>query len=605
MKRFLATLFTVFLAHFGFAQSVSFDCQAPLSAANGQQFQVQFILSNAEGSNFSPPKFEGLDILVGPSISTGQNVSIINGVRKDESFESYIYFVRAASSTGKATISVASINANGKRYATRPVTIDISAGSGSSGGVSGGAGGSGNGSGQAAQKAGTAVGANDVIVRMEVSKKSAYKGEALTAQLKLYTRTNVQIVPDKFPAFNGFWAQELDTPEDLTGTRATINGKTYNSKVIRQWLLYPQKTGVLEIEQSSYTAHMQIMTSLDDDNSILGLFHGSGMQVAQNVERKLVSPPIKVDIKPLPVKDMPNSFSLAVGKFSLKSEISATSMTANSAGSIKITVSGQGDFPLIDAPKVTLPEGIEQYETKMSENVTNSLSGTSGSKTWEFPFVARSQGDFDIAPIEISYFDPSSGTYKTLKSEPYRIKVSRDPNAGAGVVVTQFSGNEDIKPIFTAMPKMYRKGGLWLYSGGFFGIAAVIAAAFVVLLWFLRRQISLAADVVGRKYRRANRVAVAKLKTVKRMMDKGDRANFFEQMLRAMWGFAGDKFAVPPSQLTKENIAEQFATRGYEQNVSDKFLSIVEQCEFARYAPKTSVDMGDIYNQAIELFSEL
>lgn len=591
MRRIFILFFLILVSPAAlFAQRVSFDCRAPLSVTEGERFQIEFVLSNGgEGDNFSPPKFGGLDVLYGPSISNGQSFISVNGKSSSQQYQTYTYYVEATSAA-KATISVASITANGKRYATKPVTIDILASRGG-GSVSPNA--QPNSGGVDAQ---SSVGASDVVVRMEVSKKSVYKGEAVTAQLKLYTRVGVSVVPDKFPAFNGFWAQEIPVENDEDGTRATLGGKTYNSKVIRQWLLYPQRTGLLEVEKSSYVAHIQVVVPIA---SPMGQ-----MNVAQNIERKLTSPAVNVDVKALPTDGMPATFSLAVGHFTLTSTISALNMSANSAGSLKVTLKGDGDFPLIDAPKITMPEGIEGYESKMTEKVANTVAGTSGERTWEFPFVARSEGQFDIPVVEIAYFNPSTGRYNVLKSEPYKINVTRDPKAGAGAVVTTFSGDEEIKPNRTAIPQ-HKNDSLWLYSGSFFAIVALIVATFGALLWFLRRQISLRADVVGRKLRRANRVALARLKRAKGFMTASDRGHFFEEMLRAMWGFVGDKFAVELSDMSKDNIELQFAHRGYDDDVLAEFLSIVNDCEFARYAPLSSMDMTTIYNRALALFGKL
>lgn len=607
-NRLLIALFAL-CAPMAMAQNISFTCEAPLSVTAGQRFQVQFVLRNGEGSTFSPPKFDGLDVLAGPTMSAGQQVQITNGVQKSESYESYIYFVQASSSVSKAAISVASISTNGKRYSTKPVAIDILAGGGASSGSSGS--GSGRG-GVTHMKPSAGLAAGDVLLRMELSKTSAYKGEAVSAQLKLYTRAGIAgLDKPKYPAFNGLWTQEIAVPTNAAPTRATIGGKTYEGHVLRQWLLYPQKSGVTEIEQASFTAYVQVVTQSNDVGSLFDSFFGGSSSV-QNVEKALASPSVKLTVKALPTSNMPIGFSLAVGKFDLKSEISSTQIATNAAGSVKITLTGTGDFPLIEAPVLAFPAGIEQYDVKMTEKIRNSLSGTSGERTWEFPFVARSEGDFEIPSVEIPYFDPSAGVYKTLRSEPYKLHVVRDSTSHSGAAVMAGVSKEelklleqDLRYIKTAPTRLAPKGRMWLYSGTFFMTLIVIVASFIALLWFLRRQINLRSDVVGRKHRRASRVALRRLKNAKGFMTLGDRAGFFEAMLSAMWGFVGDKFAMEVSELSKERIAQQFSERGYSDELSSEFLSIVDDCEVARYAPASSVDMTQVYDRALTLFDAL
>lgn len=606
--RLFIALFVLF-APIAMAQNISFTCEAPLSVTAGQRFQVQFVLRNGTGSTFSPPKFDGMEVLAGPTMSTGQQVQITNGVQKSESYESYIYFVQA-SSASKATISVASISASGKRYSTKPVSIDILAGGGSS--TSGSSGSGNSGGGVTHMKPSKGLAAGDVLLRMELSKTAVYKGEAVSAQLKLYTRAGIAgLDKPKYPAFNGLWTQEIAVPTNAGPTRATIGGKVYEGHVLRQWLLYPQKTGVTEIEQASFTAYVQVVTQSNDVGSLFDSFFGGSSSV-QNVEKALVSAPVKLTVKALPTSNMPIGFSLAVGRFDLKSEISSTQIATNAAGSVRITLTGTGDFPLVEAPTLAFPAGIEQYDVKMTEKIRNSLSGTSGERTWEFPFVARSEGDFEIPSVEIPYFDPSTGLYKTLRSEPYKLHVVRDSTSHSGAAVMAGVSKEelklleqDLRYIKTAPTRLTPKGRMWLYSGTFFMTFGVIIASFVVLLWFLRRQINLRSDVVGRKHRRASRVALRRLKSAKGFMMSGDRAGFFEAMLSAMWGFVGDKFAMEVSELSKERIAQQFLERGYSDELSSEFLSIVDDCEVARYAPVSSVDMTQVYDRALTLFDAL
>ncbi|MFI3286922.1 MAG: BatD family protein [Rikenellaceae bacterium] len=620
MKKILAVLFITLLSYFGAsAQSISFTATSPLSVEEGQRFNIQLTLENGQGSDFIAPEFTGVEVLYGPSVSRGSQTSIVNGVRSQSSQETYTYHVQALSGVGIAKVGSASITVDGTKYTTKPLSISV---------ISGGSQGTTQGASSATQNSGqqrptqqggttqqqpTAVqgdSSEDVMLRMVISNTNPYVGEAVSAQLKLYTRVAVTGVNNpKYPSLSGFWTQELQVPQNNSSGRVTIGGKVYESFTLRSWLLYPQKSGKVTIDATSLNATVQIVNQTGGrGGSIFDQFFGGGTS-RSIVDRSLKTGATTLNVKPLP-GGAPVGSSPSVGSFTLSSKLSDTTMSANSAGSLVLTLKGSGDFPLMDAPSFKLPAEFEQYDTKTTDNLKTSTSGTTGTREWEFPFVARSEGHYTIPSVEFVYFNTKSKTYETLRSPEYSLEVTRDNNSSGGTSLVTGVNREDLKILSRDIH--YIKTGsradnfsLLIYSSWFFIIILIIITAGVLALVYLKKVTVLKADVRRTKTRKASKVALRRLKAAKREMTAGGRAGFFEEVLRAMLGFVGDKYSIAVSELTKERIESEFSQRGVREEVATDFIALIEECEMARYAPSTGGDMLTIYNRTLKVFDEL
>lgn len=612
MKRILLFFTLLTLSVAALAQRVSFDAVAPLTVVAGDRFRVEFVLKNAAGSDFVAPQFDGFKVLAGPTVSTGSQMSWVNGVQSSSTSETRTYFVEASTTASKGTISQASITAGGTTYKSRALAINIVASTSPQGAAAQG-GGSAYADDDQPQSSYShpkeKLKADDILLRMELSKNECFKGEAVAAQLKLYTRVAIGGLSDfKYSAFNGFWTQEIEAPNPPQATRATINGKVYEGFVLRQWLIYPQKAGLLEVEQTTLKAQAQIVVQ-SSGQSLFDQFFGGGSTVSR-VDKFLATGPVRLNVKPLPTAGAPVGLSPAVGKFTLTSSLSSQKIAANAAASLIVTLSGTGDFPLLEPPVFQLPAEFEQYDTKTTDNLKSTLAGTSGSRSWEFPFIARSEGQYTIPSIEMAYFDPATRSYKTLKTEEYQIEVTRGVAGASAAVIGGVSKEEvkmlgqDIRYIKTT-PLRSTGAHAWLYSATFFLAVLGLIGLFIVLLFVFRRQMQRRADVVGTKNRKANKVALRRLKAAKRSLDAADRRSFLDEMLRALWGFVGDKFNVEVSELTKGRIEDEFAAHATSECLSREFLNLVEECEMAQYAPSTQFDMAGIYERALSLLGEL
>lgn len=601
MRKFILSFFALLFCAtssigVGFAQ-IKFEASAPLSVTAGERFRVEFTLVNGKGSNFVNPSVTNADVLAGPSVADGSQTTIINGQQSTTTYQTYT-FILIANSKDAVKVGTSTVLANGKSYSTKPLTIDVNGGGSGS-----------NKSGSAQSQAGFS--ATDVLLKTEISKTDVYKGEAIVATLKLYTRVPITGVEDaKYAKFNGFWTQEVQFDNQQIA-RATIGGKAYTSQVVRQWLIFPQKSGVLEVEQNEFTIVAQVTVPSSGGGSIYDDFFG-GMDRTEMIKRKIVAPPVKVNVKELP-KPEPDNFSGAVGKFTMETSISANELTANSAGNITIKIAGSGNFPLITNPELVLPAAFEKYDVKLNDQVKYSAAGASGTKTLEYPFIARAEGEYKIDPIVFSYFDIASKTYKTLSSGDFNIKITKGDGskASAGAFISGVTKEDlkmlgqDIRFIKVGDPKLKKMDDKLLWSFEFFVAIGVIIIAFIVIMALLSKIIKQGEDVAKVKNKKANKVAIRRLKRANTYMHSSDKDKFYEEMLRALWGYIGDKLAIEVADLTKERVLNTLVNRGVEQSQAENFLNIISRCEYAQYSPSEDSNMNNIYEEALEIIGNM
>lgn len=602
LKHYLLTLVAVFAMFTARADGdVTFEINTPLMVTAGEMFRVEFVLTNAEPDkdSFKVPSFEGLEVLAGPTTATGHSFQSINGVSSSKSTFTITYVVMGQTA-GNITITPSEVMVKGKRYTTKATPIEIVAQSAKR-------------DEQAAAEQGTAVqnqiAQDDILLRLNLSRSSVYQGEPIRASLTLYTRASIAGFEDvKLPSFNGFWSQELPV-DGYHATRQTVNGKVYDSQIIKEYLLYPQQTGTLTIEPADITAVAQVVMRT---NRAFDPFFGGGSEV-YNVPRKLTTGRINVTVKELPA-GAPASFTGAVGSFTMDTQLPATELKANSAASYTVKISGTGNLTFLQAPKLNLPSSFELYDVRSTESIRSTTAGTTGYRQFEYPFIARAEGEYDIPAIEFSYFSPEKNAYVTLSSAALTLNVSPDGSAGAATPAQIITGTSkegvrqlgsDIRFIKLGDPALSTVAAPLMLSGTYFLILALIVVAAIVAYFMLRRAIRDSKNTVLVRNRRANKVAVQRFHAAERFMREQNRHAFFEEMLRALWGYMSDKLNIPVSSLTKENIREELQRRGCPQEDAQRFTEIISRCDEAQYSPAESVQMGDIYTEGVNIISRI
>lgn len=589
------------------AETPRLELSAPLTVALGKPFSVEFTLNAAPDENtFRAPSFEGFDLLAGPAVARGSSVSFING--KMSKSEQYTYtFVLLPKTAGNVTIGAAEARVDGELLRSQPQPVEVV----DEGGAAPQGADARRPEREERQTAADRVAEDDVLLRAVVSKRTVYKNEPLHVTYKLYTR--VPFVDYSFeaaPAFNGFWAQDLTRKRNnVQSNRETFNGKVYETYVLGDWLLYPQQAGTLAIEPMGMTVVAQIVVQSRNRDP----FFGGGHEV-YNVPRKVRSQPMSVTVKPLPA-GAPAGFSGAVGDFRLETVPPDGRLAANSGATYTVRISGSGNLTFVQAPTLTLPGSFEQYNVKTTESINASAAGITGYRQFEYPFIARAEGDYEIAPVLFSYFDPVHGEYRTLSSKAVPVEVLPDAKGGSTeAVVLQGRGlskeevkllGEDIRFIKLGAAQLGPERRPLLFSGLYWGLLVLIAAFFGGLYVLLRRRIRESQNIVLVRGRRANKVALQRFRAARRYMETQDRHAFYEEMLRALWGYMGDKFNIPVANLTKENVREELHKRGIPQEESQRFTAIITRCDEAQYAPAASTSMQEVYTEGVELISEI
>ena len=604
----LTALFVLAIFSASAAEKVTFEANSPLTVAVGEAFRVEFALNaKPDGDTFKAPSFEGFDVLAGPAISQGSSVQIVNGSMTKS--VSYTYtFVLLPQAAGNVTIGAAEVKVDGSSYRTRPLPIEIvNEGEGSRAQQQ--QGGS-NRADDTQADAQSRIGKDDILLRAVVSRSSVYKNEPLHVAFKLYTRVPyVNIVPESAPSFNGFWSQDLSDPNSARVGRETYAGKVYETRVLYDYLLYPQQVGSLTIDPVDMTVVAQVVVQSRHADP----FFGGGREVF-NVPRKVQSQRATVQVKALPA-GAPASFSGAVGNFTMDTQFPSERIAANSGATVTVKISGTGNLTFVQAPKLPLPTSFEQYNVKTTESINTSSSGISGYRQFEYPFIARAEGTYDLEPVEFTFFDPQRMQYVTLKSKPMTLEITPDARGGGGdAVVMQGRGmskeevkmlGQDIRFIKLGGAQLRSERVPFIFSAAYWILLLGVLALFTMIYVALRKQIRESQNVALVRGKRANKVAVQRFRAAKRYMEEQNRHAFYEEMLRALWGYMSDKFNIPVANLTKENVREELHKRGVSSEDSQRFTDIITRCDEAQYSPVESARMGDVYSEGVNLISRI
>ena len=573
----------------------SFTVDAPAVVSTDEIFRVVFTASYDGGkvSDFTPPSFEGLEVLAGPVSSTSTSFQSINGQSSTTHTHSYTYTVRALQE-GKVTIAPASVRIGRETYSSEPRTVEAVKGAVPDQGSSA--------SGQT-QRAG-----DDLMLRMTVSKTRAVVGEPVIVTLKLYVQSSaISGFEDvRFPTFNGFWSQEIDAPQNIQFVRENYNGQVYNAALLRRYMLLPQQTGSLTVDPAELVCLLQVRAESAGPRSIFDDFFSS----YQTIRKRVASDPVTVSVSALPA-GAPASFTGGVGSFRLAAGFDRDSVAAHEATALKVVISGTGNINLVDVPGVRLPSDFEAYDVRKTDDITTGASGSTGTLTFEYPFIPRAPGVFDIDPVEFTYYDIEAGRYRTLSSGPLRLKVGEGTRTDAAVIPSGVSKRsveslgEDIRFIST-VPRLKKAGRMMVSSPAMLIVPIVIVLATVAVWILLSRSIARRSDVAGTRNRKALKVARARLKNASAFLRQGLYSAFYEELHKALHGYISDKLMLPVADLTRERIGEELRARGKDEAVIEELNGILDACEYARYAPSSGSEaMENHYQQAVKVISEI
>ena len=604
MRKLLLT-FTLLAVAFAYAKAdeVTFTADAPSAVVMGQTFRLAYTVNTHDAKGFRVGNITDFDILSGPNQSSSSSTSIINGQRTSSKSLTFTCILRPKKE-GTYTIPAATIVAGGKQMSSKELTVKVlppdqkaqAQQSGSQGRTT-----------TSSQTSGQ-ISNDDLFIVATVNKKKVYEQEAILLTYKIYTTVNLTNMTGKMPDLKGFHTQEVEMPKG--GREFELEhykGRNYRTMVYSQYVLFPQQSGQLEIP--SITFEGTVAQQVRNYDPFEAFFNGGSSYV--NVQKPIQTPKLTIDVSPLP-SGKPASFGGAVGDFSISSSISTTELKENEAVTLKVIISGTGNMKLIKTPEVSFPADFEVYDPKVDNKFTLKAGGLSGNKVIEYLAIPRHNGNYTIPGVEFTYFDIKSGAYKTLKTPEYALNVAKGEGSGAAVNTGYVSKEElrllgqDIRYIDLKETKLSPKG-VYLYGTmGYWLWYIVPLVGFVVILIVYRKQAAENANIAKTKNKKAGKVATRRLKVAKQKMAAKDKAGFYDEVLKAVWGYLSDKLIMPVSELSKENIAAELAARQVSEASIKECTALLGDCEFARYAPTLSgISVEKIYDRTAELMNKL
>ena len=586
-------------------QNIQFTAKAPSAVGVGEQFRLTYTV-NANVSDFKYSSLDGFTILSGPNPSTSSNIMWVNGQTSQSISTTYTFYL-SANHTGSYTISPATVTVNRKKYVSNAVIIKVV--QGSSGKQIGGSNIGGNNRGYSnsfnnGSDASVSSNGKDIFVVGSASKKNVYVGEQLVFSHRIYTKYDLAGFSDvKFPAYTGFWKEDVDIG-NINLQRTTVGNEAYYSDEIQRNILFPQKAGDIVIEPATIKVVARVKSKQGSGTG--DPFFDSFFQNYQNVNYTCVTKPVTIHVISLPTKGQPTSFSGAVGNFSMTGTIDKTSLKANEAITIRFTISGTGNVKLIDKLNIQFPYDFEVYEPKISENIKVNNDAVNGTKVFEYVVIPRNPGSYRINSFEFSFFNPAKQAYETLHSSEFNIHVD---NAGVETQSVQsvnredvVSLGEDIRYIKVKQPNFKSNVSSIFATPVYFIIIGAILLVFLAGILLARKYLATISDVEGLKRRHADAVALKRLKKAKAYLDAKDQVKFYDEISTALWQYVSDRFNAPTSELSRDYLRNIAKNGKLSENDVNKFIEVIDNAEFARFAPgNTSDSMSDIYSQAEEV----
>ena len=579
---------------------ISFTANAPEVVVSGDQFRLTYTVNSQKVRDFRAPSMKDFEVLMGPSRSTQSSTQIINGNVTSTSTITFTYILMAGKE-GTYNIPAATIVAEGNNYTSNSVTVKVLPTD-----QSAGAGNGNSGRNSRNQASNGAITDKELFITATASKTTAYEQEAILLTYKVYTQVNLTQLHGDTPDLKGFHTQEVELPQQKTFTLEHYNGRNYNTTIWQQFVLFPQKAGKLEIPAVTFEGTVSQMVASADP---FDAFFNGGNYV--NIKKNLVSPKLIIDVKELP-EGKPANFSGGVGEFTISSSISAQELKTNDAVTIKLVISGTGNMKLINTPEVKFPQDFEIYDPKVDNKFNLTREGLAGSKVIEYLAIPRHAGSFTIPPIEFSYFDLKSQSYKTLKTEAYTLNVAKG-EGNADQVVANFTSKEDLKVlgkdiryIKTGDTQLTQKDDYFFGSIGYILWYIIPLTLFVAFMLIYRKQAIENANVAKVRTKKANKMATKRMKNAGKLLAEKKTEAFYDEVLKALWGYISDKLSMPVSQLSKDNIEEELQKHQVSDELIQSFINTLNECEFARYAPGNQNEtMDKVYAASIDIISKM
>lgn len=550
---------------------------APAEVAVGEQFRLTYTVNTQNVNGFRVGTIPAeLEVLMGPSTSSQSSFQMVNGHTSSSSSITYTYII-CANKAGTYSIPAAHISVGGKTIASNQLRIKVSGASrqGAQGQQGQGQGG--------LRPAGSRISGSDLFIKVSANKRRVHEQEPILLTYKVYTLVDLTSLKGNMPDLKGFHTQEVQLPQQKSYKIETVNGRPYRTVTWSQYVMFPQITGKLEIP--SITFDGIVIQQNRDVDPFEAFFNGGSGYV--EVKKKIKAPGLTIQVDPLPAR--PAGFSGGVGSFTISAQLNKTDIKANNPVTLRVIVSGRGNLKLIKKPEVKFPKDFDTYDAKVTDKTKLTSNGVEGNMVYDFLAVPRNQGKYEIPPIEFVYYDTEANAYKTVKTQAFTLNVAKGSGSAS---VSDYTGdaaddqlNKDIRGIKTGDADVHDIGDFFFGSTAYWVAMCVLAAIFVSLFVVFRHRAIANANIDRMRGKKANKVATKRLKKANRLMLDGKASLFYDEVLRALWGYVGDKLSIPVEKLSRENISQRLAERSVGDETIALFIGALDECEFERYAP--------------------
>ena len=586
-----------------FADKVSFVASAPDVVVVGDQFRLSYTVTTQKVKDFRAPSIKGFDVLMGPSRSEQSSTQIVNGSVSSTSSITFTYILMA-NTAGEFTVPGASIVADGNQMISNSVKIKVLPQDQNHNSSR-----RNNDNSSSIQPSSNASVSNqDLFITATASKTNVYEQEAFVLTYKIYTReSNLQLNNAKLPDFKGFHSQEIEMTTNARWTPEHYKGRNYYTTVYRQFVLFPQQSGKLFIEPAQF--QMTVNKPVQSADPFDAFFNGGNNVI--EIKKPITTPKIAINVNPLPA-GKPTNFLGGVGEFNISSSINSKELKTNDAITIKLVISGTGNLKLISNPEIKFPDDFEVYDPKVDNQVRLTKEGLTGNKVIEYLAIPRHAGTYKIPGVSFSYFDIRSKSYKTLNTEDYVINVEKGAG-NADQVIANFTNKEDLKVLGEDIRYIKQnevtfqpKGSFFYGSMSYWLFYIIPALAFILFFIIYRKQAAENANVAKMRTKKANKVAIKRMKLAGKLLSENKKDAFYDEVLKALWGYISDKLNIPVSRLSKDNIEEKLRNHGVSEELIKEFLNALNDCEFARFAPGDENQALDkVYSSSIEVISKM
>lgn len=592
MNRYILLLQLIVFAGITQVNAQRFTVNVPSQVSVGENFRLVYTIDTQNAKDFRIGDIpEALEIITGPYTSKQTSYMMVNGHTTGSSSITFT-FILCATKNGVYTIPPAHITANGKRLSSRNAKVKVSGESQNTGGAPRMHDDSDNM--PDLRDAGTPISGKDLFIKVSANKKRVHEQEPILLTYKVYTLVDLTQLEGKMPDLTGFHTQEIPLPQQKSFHIERVNGRPYKCVTWSQYVMYPQMTGKLEIPSITFNGTV-IQQNRNVDPFEAFLNGGSGYI---EVKRAIKAPGVTIQVDPLPQR--PSNFSGGVGKFNISAQLNKSEVKANEPITIRVIIGGTGNLKLIKQPQVKFPKDFDTYDAKITDKTKLTANGVEGNMIYDFLAVPRNQGSYVIPPIEFVYYDIEANAYKTVRTQEFKLDIAKgDGNVNAAIDYSNLK-DKDIHPIKEGEIEIQDINDIFYNSTAYWIILSLLFVIFASVLIIFRKRAIDNADITRLKIKKANRVATRRLKYANTLMLKNEHDKFYDEVLRALWGYVGDKLNMPVEQLSKDNIAERLTQKNVDDETTSMFIRAVDECEYNRYAPgDTKGNMNQTFEAAM------